>query len=167
MVLAGYTHRLDGNLSAAQIIDPALAAVGDPALLAAHCLQAADPALAERVREGDMLVVEGAVSGGAGAEAAVIAMQALGLAGLICQAADDDLVAAAAAYGLALLQSPPAAATIGAGELARIDLERGALEAGGRRWAFSPADQPAIAAVRRAQLLARMRRVVDDEGYAE
>jgi 3-isopropylmalate dehydratase small subunit len=166
MVLTGHALRIAGELAPAQVIDPAIAASGDPAELAAACLAAVDPTLAERAREGNVLVLDGTLAAGAGAEAAVIALQAVGFAAVICRAVAPELRELGTIYGLPLLVAPDAVA-VGEGELVRIDLERGRIEAGGRGWPAPPLAPDALAAVRRGQLLARMRRVVEDEGFAE
>lgn len=167
MVIAGYARRVAADLAPAAIVDEATAALGDPALLAAACLAAVDPGFAERAGEGDILVLDGALLAGPGAEAAVIALQAVGLAAVVCAAADPSLAELAAIYGLPVAVAPGAAATIAEGALLRLDLERGGLESGPGRWSFAPLAAAALAAARRAQLLARMRRVVEDEGFAE
>lgn len=169
MVLTGYTHQVAGPLTPALVITPEHAASGDPALLAAHCLEQVDPGLAEAVDEGDFLVVAGELSGGAGAAAAVTALQAQGFAATICVAADDDVVAAATAAGLALLVAPEAVTAIDSGRVLRLDLARGAIEdiMSRERWPASPCPPAMLAAVQRTQLLFRMRRVAEDEGYAE
>lgn len=167
MVLTGYARRVAGDLAPHQIIAEATAAGGDPAEIAAACLAAVDPGFAERAREGDLLILDGAVGGGAGAEAAVIALQAVGVAAVICRGADAAVVALGGVYGLPVIAAPAAAASIAEGALVRADLERGRLEVGGAAWDVAPLGAQALAAVRRGQLLARMRRVVEDEGYAE
>ncbi|MCU0491202.1 MAG: hypothetical protein MUD01_06425 [Chloroflexaceae bacterium] len=169
MILTGYTHRLDADLAPGEIIAPAYAESGDPALLAAHCLEGVAPALAEQVGEGDVLVVGGALHGGAGAEAAVLALQALGIAAIVCAAADATLATLAGGYGLPLLVSPEAVAALASNQIVRLDLEQGQIEErdSRRRWPISPSSPALIAAVQRAQLLARMRRVVEEEGYSE
>lgn len=164
MILTGYIHTVRGDLAPAQIIAPAYADLGDPALLAAHCLDAVAPDLAGRSREGDLLVVAGAIGPGPGAEAAVLALQAAGFSAVVARSFADELRELAALYGLPLIALDLPATD---GELARLDLARGQLEVAGRRSAFPPLDAAALAPVRRAQLLARTRRVVEDEGYAE
>ncbi len=167
MVIAGYARRVAADLAPRAIVDAATAALGDPALLAAACLAAVDPGFAERAGEGDILVLAGALLGGPGAEAAVIALQAVGLAAAVCADAAPEPAELAALYGLPLVVAPAAAHAIAEGAVVRLDLERGRLEAGPASWAFAPLPPAALAAARRAQLLARMRRVVEDEGYAE
>ncbi len=168
MVLTGYARRIAQNLEPDLIIAPDHAASGDPAVLAAHCLEAIDPALAETVREGDILVVAGQLNGSPANEAAVIALQALGIAAIICAAADADFAEMAGTYGLPLLVHVAAAHEIPAGALLRLDIARGSIEVrDGARWQALPCPEPVVAAAQRAQLLIRMRRVVEDEGFAE
>jgi len=167
MVITGYARRVSASLTPWQVIAPEVVARGDPADIAAHCLAAVDAEFAERTREGDVLVVDGALSGGEGAEAAVLALQAVGVAALICREAAADLVAAAEAYGLPVLSLPPAAAHLAEGSLLRLDLERGRLEGDGVTWPFTPPGPATLVRARRAQALARMRRVVEEEGLAE
>ncbi|HMQ31088.1 MAG TPA: hypothetical protein PKD53_10185 [Chloroflexaceae bacterium] len=167
MGIAGYARRVVADGAPADIVAAETAAGGDPALLAAACLAGPDPGFAERAGEGDVLVLAGALLPGPGAEAAVSALQAVGLAAAVCAAAAPELAEAGAVYGLPVVVAPGAAGAIAEGEVVRLDLERGRLESGDRSWTFAPLGPEAIAAARRAQLLARMRRVVEDEGYAE
>lgn len=167
MVITGCARKICTDVRAWQIIPPAAAASGDPAELAALCLATVDPHLAERVREGDVLVIDGVITDGADLEAAVLALQALGLAALICKDAEPALIALGAQYGLPILVAPAAAAAISEGALLRLDLERGIVESAGARWSAPPLSPEALAVVRRVTLLARMRRVVEDEGLAE
>jgi phosphohistidine swiveling domain-containing protein len=166
MVLTGYARRLARDLTPSQVIDPSIAAAGDPAEIAAACLVTVDARLAERVAEGDFLVLEGQLLAGEGAEAAVIALQAVGFAAVICAAVVDELAALGETFGIPVVGTA-AVRSIGEGDLVRIDLERGQIAVGTARWPFAPLESTALAATRRAQLLARMRRVVEDEGFAE
>ncbi|MCG8349780.1 MAG: hypothetical protein MI924_18605 [Chloroflexales bacterium] len=169
MILTGYTQRIEQDLTPEQIIAPVYADSGDPALLAAHCLAAIDPHLAEVSREGDVLVVNGRLHTGAQAEIAVIALQALGFAAVICAEAADSIVALAGVYGLPILIQATAATALSARQIVRIDLERGAIEERETSlvWRSAPCPPEVIAATRRNQMLLRMRRVVEDEGFAE
>lgn len=168
MVLTGYALKVVGDLAPELVIAPELAASGDPAELAAGCLAAVDVGLAEQAREGDILVLDGAVADGPGAEAAVLALQALGVAAIVCRGAGPEFVTQAGLYGLPVLAQPDAVAIIPMAALLRLDLERGLVEARETdRWQATPCPADVLAATRRAQLLARMRRVVEDEGYAE
>lgn len=166
MVLYGTAHRLGEGITTELIIAPAHR-TDDPAILAAHCLESVDPSLAERVAEGDLLLAGAGFGAGEGAEIAVLALLALGVVAVLCAGAAPEFVAVAATHGLPVLHAPAAAEGIPAGVVVRLDLERGQAtdRASGAVFLFPPCSAPLIAAVRRGQLLARMRRVVEEEGY--
>lgn len=168
MILTGYARRIERSISPATILAAEYAESHDPAVLAAHCLAAVDPTLAERTREGDILVVAGEVQHGPHAETAVLALQALGIAAVVCRAADAEMIALAGAAGLPLLVQVEAT-TISEGRVVRLDLARGTVQDQftGQVWQATPCTAETLAATQRTQLLARMRRVVDDEGLAE
>ena len=168
MILTGYTHHIGVPLPATAIIAPEHAGSGDPAELAAHCLETVDPALAGEVREGDILVVAAAIGAGDGAEPAVLSLQAVGFAAIVCAEADATFVELAQSYGLPVLVCPEAALSVPDGVLVRLDLARGAIEerTTGARWNCPPTAQEMLEAASRAQLLSRTRRVVEDEGLA-
>jgi 3-isopropylmalate dehydratase small subunit len=96
----------------------------------------------------------------------VLALQALGFAAVICASADAEFAEAAAAYGLPVLVSS-AATNIATGAIVRIDLASGTItdRSNGSVYQTTPCPPELVAAVRRAQLLARMRRVVEEEGF--
>lgn len=166
MVLYGTAHQVGDGVTTDEIIAPELRGAGDPAVLAAHCLAARAPTVAEAAREGDILLAGRDFGVGEGAEAAALALQSLGIAVIICASADPGFVAAAADYGLPVLACPPAGG-IASGSVVRIDLASGAItdRSTGARFLAEPCPPDLVAAVRRAQLLARMRRVVEEEGF--
>ena len=166
MLLYGFAHRVGDAVTTAQIIAPAHRD-DDPATLAAHCLETLDPALPERVRPGDFLLAGHGFGAGDDPETAVLALQALGVAAVLCDSAEPGFVAAAEPYGLPVLAAPEAAAGLSEGVLVRLDLGQGRASSrdGGQSFAL-PACPPALlAALARAQILARMRQVVEEEGF--
>ena len=167
MILYTTTHRVGDAITTDDIIAPEWRASDDPAALAAHCLAGVAPAVAERVREGDALLTGSDFGMGADADVAALALQAAGFAAIVCSSADPGFVAAAAAFGLPVLLCPAAVAAIAEGVVVRIDLQRGRIEdrASGVVYDATPCAPELIAAARRALLLARMRRVVEEEGF--
>jgi 3-isopropylmalate/(R)-2-methylmalate dehydratase small subunit len=167
MILYGTTHRAGDHITTAAIIAPEHQAESDPAWLAAHCLAGVDPAIAEAAREGDVLLAGNGFGAGPDAEIAVLALQAVGFAAIICVTADADFVAAAEAYGLPVLISPAAVAAIVPGGVVRLDLAGGRItdRATGASYPVPPCAPTLVDTVRRAQLLTRMRRVVEEEGF--
>ena len=166
MVLYGTTHRVGDNISTEQIIAPAYRD-DDPAILAAHCLEAVDAMLAEHVREGDALLAGRGFGAGDDPESAVLALQALGIAAIIAASAAPSFTEMAHAFGLPVLIAPDAVSVIEAGTVARLDLERGTItdRTSNTVYYATPVPTDVVAAVQRAQLLNRMRRVVEEEGY--
>ena len=167
MVLYATTHRVGDRLTTDDIIAPEWHASDDPAALAAHCLAGVAPAVAERAREGDVLLAGRDFGSGPDPDIAVLALQAAGFAAIVCSSSDLKFVAAAEGLGLPVLVCPAAVASIAEGVVVRIDLERGLIEerASDASYTAPPCTPELIAAARRAQLLARMRRVVDEEGF--
>ncbi len=167
MVLYATTHRVGDAITTDDIIAPEWRASDDPAALAAHCLAVVAPAVAERAREGDVLLAGCDFGRGPDPDVGALALQAAGFTVVVCSSADPEFVAAAEGFGLPVLVCPAAVASIAEGVVVRIDLERGLIEerASGASYAAPPCTPGLIAAARRAQLLVRMRRVVDEEGF--
>jgi 3-isopropylmalate/(R)-2-methylmalate dehydratase small subunit len=167
MVLYGTAHRVGASVRADAIIAPEHWAADDPALLAAHCLATVDPAIAEQAREGDLLLAGHSFGAGPEPKIAVLALQAVGFSAVICASADAEFVEAAEAYGLPVLICPAASSAIAPGVVVRLDLANGRItdRATGAVYQAPPVAPTLVAAVRRAQLLTRMRRVVEEEGF--
>jgi 3-isopropylmalate/(R)-2-methylmalate dehydratase small subunit len=167
MILYGTTHCVGDGITTAAIIAPEHRADSDPAWLAAHCLAGIDPAIAEAVREGDVLLAGYDFGAGPDAEIAVLALQAAGFAAIVCPTAAPDFVAAAEAYGLPVIIGPAAVVAIAPGSVVRLDLAGGRItdRATGASYPVPPCAPALVEKVRRAQLLNRMRRVVEEEGF--
>jgi 3-isopropylmalate/(R)-2-methylmalate dehydratase small subunit len=167
MILYGTTYRVGDGITTAAIIAPEYQADADPAWLAAHCLAGVDQTIAEAAREGDVLLAGNDFGAGPEAEIAVLALQAVGFAAIVCITADADFVAAAEAYGLPVLICPAAVAAITPGGVVRLDLAGGRItdRANGESYPAPPCAPALVDTIRRAQLLSRMRRVVEEEGY--
>src|SRR3954453_16661663 len=127
MILYGTTHRVGDGITSPAIIAPEHQADADPAWLAAHCLSRVDPVIAESAREGDLLLAGENFGAGSDAEIAVLALQAVGFAAIICASANADFVAAAEPYGLPVLICPAAVAAIAPGGVVRLDLAGGTI----------------------------------------
>jgi 3-isopropylmalate/(R)-2-methylmalate dehydratase small subunit len=167
MVLYGTTHRVGDGVTTDMILAPEHRDANDPAELAAQCLAPLDPAIAERVREGDVLLAGRDFGAGDNPDSAALALQAAGFVAIICVSAEPSFVETAHQYGLPVLFCSEAAESIAAGHVIRLDLERGSVQdqVTGIAYCAPPAPPDVAAAVRRAQLLMRMRRVVEDEEY--
>ena len=166
MILYGTTHRVGDGVTTADIIAPHHRD-DDPATLAAQCLTAIDPAIAGRARDGDILLAGREFGAGDHPDVAVLALQAAGFTAVICTSADASFATAAQHYGLPVLVCPDAVAAIAPGSIVRLDLARGRIEdrTHGHAYTTTPCSPELLTAVRQAHLLARMRRVVEEEGF--
>jgi 3-isopropylmalate/(R)-2-methylmalate dehydratase small subunit len=166
MILYGTTHRVGDAITTGDIIAPEWRESGDPAVFAAHCLAGIAPAIAERAREGDVLLAGRDFGAGDDPDSAALALQAIGFAVVICDSVDPGFAETAAVYGLPAL-AIPAARAIADGAVVRIDLARGRVtdRSTGAIYAAPPSAPELVEAVRRAQLLARTRRIVEEEGF--
>lgn len=167
MVLYATTHQVGDGITTEQIIAPAHHDVDDPAVLAAECLAAIDPNLAEQVRDGDVLITGHDFGVGDYPEQATLALQALGFVALICASVAPTFAETASNYGLPVLVSPEASNALIPGHVTRLDLERGTIKLHQSDTTFeaSPCTPEMIATVQRMQLLRRMRDVVEEEGF--
>lgn len=165
MILFGTIHRVGDDISSEQIFDPVHDS-SDPAFLAGHCLERVDPTLADQVNEGDVLAAGSNFGAGEPAELAILALQALGFAAIICVSAAPTFVETAEVYGLPIVVSSEAS-RFQTGQQVRIDLARAIAKNVTSQAQFSfPAFSAAmLAAVRRHTMLGRMRRVVEEEGF--
>lgn len=177
MILTGYVRRLAVTITPEQIIAPEVAAFGDPAVLAMQCCADVDAGLAQRMGEGDILVVPTIVArrdDQSHSEHAVFALQAMGCAAVICGDVPAWWATQAAERGLPVLVQAEAVAALHEGAAVRLDLERGTIGlfevgtslGGGQAWQAAALTPAQCDLVRRYQLLVRMRRVADEEDYA-
>jgi 3-isopropylmalate/(R)-2-methylmalate dehydratase small subunit len=97
----------------------------------------------------------------------VLALQAAGFVAIICATAAAEFVTVADAYGLPVLICPAAVAAIAPGGVVRLDLAGGRItdRTNGATYLVPPCAPALVDSVRRAQLLTRMRRVVEEEGF--
>lgn len=166
MIVYGTVHRVGNGITTAQIVAPDQRNA-DPAQLAAACLAAIDPMLAERVAPNDLLVAGAAFGAGNDPESAVLALQALGFGAVLADSAAESFVAVAEAYGLPVIIAPDLVAQLASGTSLRLDLAHGTVtdRATNQRFTVPPASPALLAAVRRALLLAGTRRMVEEEGF--
>lgn len=169
MILYGTTHHIGDRITTEQILASDQRIDDDPALLASACLASVDATLAERVAPGDILLTGHTFGGGPQSDLVILSLQALGFVVLICASAEPRFVETAHTNGLPILISPDAVAEIGAGRVVRLNLSEGSIEdrLSGRLYHATPCTPDLITSVRLAELYARMRRVIDEEGFGD
>ncbi|ACX51398.1 3-isopropylmalate dehydratase, small subunit [Ammonifex degensii KC4] len=99
----------------------------DPAELAKHCLEDADPSFAREVRPGDVIVAGVNFGCGSSREHAPLAIKAAGVACVVAQSFARIFYRNAFNIGLPLLECPDAP-RIPAGSRVRVDLQSGRIE---------------------------------------
>lgn len=166
MVLYGYLHRVGNSITTDDIIDP-IYRTDDPAMLAAYCLASINAAIAERTQHGDVLVAGRDFGTGSETEHAVLALQAVGFAAVICVSASPAFIETATRYGLPVLVAAYAVPYLTPGGLVRLDLASGTISDRDTSAQFTvpPVSPDLLNAVRRAHILSRTRKMAEDEGF--
>jgi len=96
----------------------------DPAVLAAHCLEAADPDFARKVQAGDILVAGKNFGCGSSREHAPVAIKAAGVACVVARSFARIFFRNAINIGLPILECPEAA-RVREGDVLRIEADSG------------------------------------------
>lgn len=99
----------------------------DPAELAKHCMEDADPTFAARVRAGDILVAGKNFGCGSSREHAPIAIKAAGIACVIAETFARIFYRNAFNIGLPIFESPEAVRAIQAGDEVMVDADTGTI----------------------------------------
>jgi 3-isopropylmalate dehydratase small subunit len=97
----------------------------DPAEMARHCMEDADPAFAAKVQKGDIIVAGKNFGCGSSREHAPIALKAVGVSCVVAQSFARIFYRNSFNIGLPIFESPAAAAAIQEGDLLEIDAATG------------------------------------------
>jgi 3-isopropylmalate dehydratase small subunit len=126
-VLTGRVWKFGDHIDTDAIIPARHCNTADPAILAQHCLEDADPTFAGKVQPGDIIVAGANFGCGSSREVAPIAIRAAGVSAVIAASFARIFFRNAINLGLPILECPAAAAAIAAGEQVEIDPARGAI----------------------------------------
>jgi len=99
----------------------------DPAFLAAHCMEDADPEFPRKVRAGDIIVAGKNFGCGSSREHAPVAIKGARVSCVIAHSFARIFYRNAFNMGLPILESPEAAAAIATGDDLEVDLDRGVI----------------------------------------
>lgn len=99
----------------------------DPAELAAHCMEDADPAFAGKVSPGDIIVAGKNFGCGSSREHAPLAIKGAGVACVIAGSFARIFYRNAINIGLPILESPEASASLQDGDMVEVDLGSGTI----------------------------------------
>ena len=139
-MLKGKAHVFGDDVNTDEIIPARYLNTTDPAELAKHCMEDADPEFAGKVRPGDILVAGENFGCGSSREHAPIAIKAAGAACVVAKSFARIFFRNAINIGLAIVPCPEAAADASAGDEMEIDLAAGRLRnlSTGHAFAFPP-----------------------------
>ena len=112
MKYQGTVIRYGDNVDTDVIIPARYLNTGDPAALAAHCMEDLDPGFVQRVKKGDILVAGQNFGCGSSREHAPLAIQASGISAVIAASFARIFYRNAINIGLAIVECPEAAAAI-------------------------------------------------------
>lgn len=128
MKLKGKAWKFGDNVDTDAIIPARYLNTSDPAELAAHCMEDADPEFPSKVKPGDIIVAGRNFGCGSSREHAPIAIKAAGVSCVIASTFARIFYRNAFNIGLPILESDAAAAGIQEGDEVEVDLEKGEIE---------------------------------------
>lgn len=121
----GRVWRFGDDVDTDAIIPARYLNTSDSQELAQHCMEAADPAFAQGVRPGDIIVAGKNFGCGSSREHAPLAVKAAGVSCVIAAGFARIFYRNAFNIGLPILESPPAAEGCGQGDEVEVDLATG------------------------------------------
>ncbi|MCU0572499.1 MAG: 3-isopropylmalate dehydratase small subunit [Syntrophobacteraceae bacterium] len=125
MKLQGTAWKFGDDVDTDAIIPARYLNTTDPALLAAHCMEDADPDFTKKVRPGDMIIAGKNFGCGSSREHAPISIKAAGVSCVIAASFARIFFRNAFNMGLPILECPEAAAAISTGDVVEVDLDGG------------------------------------------
>jgi 3-isopropylmalate dehydratase small subunit len=125
MELKGRVHRIGDDINTDDILPARYLSTSDPQELARHAMEDADPEFVRKARPGDFVVAGKNFGCGSSREHAPVALKALGLSGVIAASFARIFYRNAFNMGLAIFESPQAAAAIRDGQEISVDVDSG------------------------------------------
>ena len=138
--MRGNVHKFGDDVNTDEIIPARYLNTIDPALLASHCMEDADPEFIRKVKPGDFIVAGENFGCGSSREHAPIAIKAAGVVCIVAKSFARIFFRNAINIGLAIVTCPEAADEARQGHTLDIDLAKGDLKnlATGHTFTFSP-----------------------------
>lgn len=154
-MLKGKVHVFGNDVNTDEIVPARYLNTTDPAELARHCMEDADPEFAGKVRPGDILVAGENFGCGSSREHAPIAIKAAGAACVVAKSFARIFFRNAINIGLPIVPCPEAAEDATAGDEMEIDLAAGRLRnlTTGHAFAFPPFTEEIQAIIRAGGLM--------------
>lgn len=126
--MQGRVWKFGNDVDTDAIIPARYLNTSDPAELALHVMEDADPSFPGKVQQGDIIVALKNFGCGSSREHAPLAIKAAGISCVIAHSFARIFYRNAINIGLPILESPEAAAKINEGDLVRVDLAAGQIE---------------------------------------
>lgn len=127
MILRGKTWKFGHDVDTDAIIPARYLNTSDPAELAAHCMEDADPQFPTKVKRGDIMVAGKNFGCGSSREHAPIAIKAAGVACIIAKTYARIFYRNAFNIGLLIFESQDASEDIAEGDEIEVDVESGVI----------------------------------------
>lgn len=127
MTIRGRVWKFGADVDTDAIIPARYLNTSDPAELAKHCMEDADPTFPAKVRPGDIIVAGKNFGCGSSREHAPIAIKAAGVAAVVASSFARIFYRNAFNIGLPIFESPEAAERIEEGDEIEIDLNSGVI----------------------------------------
>lgn len=126
--IKGKVYKFGDDIDTDQIIPARYLNTSDPAELAAHCMEDADPSFAGRVEPGAVIVAGKNFGCGSSREHAPIAIKAAGVSCIIAPTFARIFYRNAVNIGLPILECPEAAEALKEGDQVEVDLVKGLIK---------------------------------------
>lgn len=125
MTIQGRAWKFGKDVDTDQIIPARYLNTSDPAELAKHCMEDADPAFVRKMSPGDVIVAEKNFGCGSSREHAPIAIKAAGVSAVIAESFARIFYRNAFNMGLPILESPDAVQGISEGDEIEVEIATG------------------------------------------
>lgn len=168
MELKGYSFLFGDDIDTDAIIPARYLNTSDPAELAEHVMEDADPDFANRFQAGDFIVAGKNFGCGSSREHAPIAIKAAGLSGVIAESFARIFYRNAFNMGLPIFESSEAVADIESGDELKIDMDSGQIHnlTKGRSYHTLPTPPFMKELINAGGLVPFVRKKVENGGYA-
>jgi len=127
MELKGKVHKFGDDINTDEIIPARYLNTSDPLELAKHAMEDADPEFVNKMKPGDFIVAGKNFGCGSSREHAPIALKAAGISGVIAGSFARIFYRNAFNMGLAIFESPEAAAVLQNGQEISVDMDTGVI----------------------------------------